>query len=133
MDARDFFVIAERFKASESEAERRTSIGRSYYALFNVLLGKLSDKGVMFAEGPDDHYKLISYLVKAGNKTAGLVGAALKDLRLDRNQADYEMKIVIDARKSDLLYQKATKAMAQFDSIPALELQKIVEQIQALR
>src|SRR5205823_5479310 len=111
---------------SESEAERRTSIGRSYYALFNVLVSKLSDKGVMFAQTPDDHYKLISYLGKAGNRTAGLVGAVLKDLRLDRNQADYEMKIVIDARKSDLLYQKATKAMVQFDSIPAIDFQKIV-------
>jgi hypothetical protein len=132
MNARDFFVIAERFKASGNEAERRTSISRSYHALFNVLLGKLSEKGVIFSEEPEDHYKLISYLGKSNSKAAGLVGAALKDLRLDRNRADYEMQIVLDAKTSELLYNKATRAMAQFDGIPPLEMQKIVERIQAL-
>lgn len=133
MDGREFFVIAEKFKTSANEAERRTSIGRSYYALFNVLMGKLSDNGVVFAETPDDHYKLISYLSKAGSRTAGIVGGALKDLRLERNRADYVMKTVIDSRASELLYQKATRAMAQFDSIPSTEMQNIVERIQALR
>jgi hypothetical protein len=90
MDARDFFTIAERYKSSHVEAERRTSVGRSYYALFNVLLGTLSGKGVIFRGTPDDHYTLISYLTKAGNRASGIAGSALKDLRLERNRADYE-------------------------------------------
>jgi hypothetical protein len=132
MDAREFFLIAGQFKDSVSEAERRTSVSRSYYALFNTLLGALSDRGVMFSEKPEDHYRLISYLAKAGSKTTGQVGAALKDLRLDRNRADYEMKTTIDAKTSELLYLKPTRAMAQFDAIPKAEMQQIIERIQSL-
>jgi len=50
MDAREFLPIAERMSTSANEAERRTSIGRSYYGLFHVLLGALSDRGVIFRE-----------------------------------------------------------------------------------
>lgn len=133
MDGREFFVIAEKFKTSTNEAERRTSISRSYYGLYNELIGKLSNRGVIFAGIPEDHYKLISYLGKAASKTAGLVGSALKDLRLERNRADYKMNIVFDSRSSELLYQKAARAMAQFDSISSTEMQNIVARIQALR
>lgn len=70
MDARDFLAIAERYRSCHIEAERRTSVGRSYYTLFHVLLGVLSGKGVTFRGIPEDHYTLISYLTKAGNRAA---------------------------------------------------------------
>ena len=132
MDGRRFFEVADRLRASASEAERRTSISRSYYALFNVVLGVLSAQGVIFRETPDDHYTLISYLNKAHNRTAGLVGSALKDLRLEPNRADYDMKATVDARTSEFLYLKATRAIAQFDAIPPPDLQEIVVRIQQL-
>src|ERR1035438_9445502 len=98
MDAREFFPIAERLRSSPVEAERRTSAGRSYYGLFHVLLGALSEGGVIFRETPDDHQTLISYLIKGGHKTAASVGLALKDLRQDRNRADYRLKEVFSAK-----------------------------------
>jgi hypothetical protein len=58
MNARDFLAVAAQFKNSENEAERRTSIGRSYYALFNVVIGVLTAKGVIFRQTPDDHIAL---------------------------------------------------------------------------
>ena len=48
MNGRSFLRVADQFRASADEAEVRTSISRSYYALFNVLLGALSAKGVIF-------------------------------------------------------------------------------------
>jgi len=76
---------------------------------------------------------LISYLTKAGHKTAASVGLALKDLRQDRNRADYQLKEVFDAETSDFVYQKAMRALGQFESVPAAEVATIIRNIQALR
>ena len=131
MDAREFFPIAERLMNSANEAERRTSAGRSYYGLFHVLLAALSARGVIFRQTPDDHQTLISYLTKAGNKEAALVGSALKDLRQDRNRADYQLADVFSARTSEFAYQKAKRALGQFESVPPDEVATIIRNIQA--
>lgn len=65
MNARDFPEIADRFKDSAKKSECRTSIGRSYYGLLNVLLGALAVKGVPFRQPHDDHHLLVAYLTKA--------------------------------------------------------------------
>ena len=103
MDAREFLPIAERMSTSANEAERRTSIGRSYYGLFHVLLGALSDRGVIFRETPEVHRNLIAYLTKGRNKVAASVGAVLKDLRQERNRADYRLKEICNAKSSELV------------------------------
>ena len=103
MDARDFFAIASEFRNSEKEAERRTSIGRSYYGLFNSVIA-----------------------------TARSVGAILKDLRQHRNDADYNMVVVIDLKTTDFVYQKAAKALKEFDSITLVDLQDIAEAIRSM-
>ena len=81
---------------------------------------------------PKGHYKLIDYLKKSGCRAAALVGGALKDLRLERNRADYEMKAAINADASAFVYLKASKAMADFDAISPPEMEKAVERIQKL-
>jgi hypothetical protein len=132
MDAIDFFAIAERYQSSRIEAECRTSIGRSYYALFNTLVGVLSAKGVIFRGTPEDHYKLISYLTKDCKRAAAFAGSALKDLRLERNRADYDMTAAMRSKTSEFVYQKAIKAMNEFQSIAPPDLELIVERIQAM-
>jgi hypothetical protein len=132
MDAREFLPIAERMSTSANEAERRTSIGRSYYGLFHVLLGALSDRGVIFRETPEVHRNLIAYLTKGRNKVAASVGAVLKDLRQERNRADYRLKEICNAKSSEFVYQKAMKALRQFESISESELVSLVKTIQAL-
>lgn len=132
MDARDFFAVAEKLRSSGIEAERRTSIGRSYYGLFHVLLAALSTRGVIFSETPDDHYKLISYLTKGKNRTAASVGNKLKDLRLQRNSADYRLKEVCSTGTSEFVYQKAKKALEEFDALSDSEITTLVETIQRL-
>jgi len=104
MNARDFFPVADRLRNSPSEAECRTSIGRSYYGLFNVLHGALASRGVIFREAPEDHFTLISYLSKARHRTAAAVGSALRDLRQERNRADYSLSVAIDAKTSDFVF-----------------------------
>jgi len=132
MNAREFFPIAERMSTSANEAERRTSIGRSYYGLFHVLLGALSDRGIIFRETPDDHQNLIVYLTKGRNKVAASVWAVLKDLRQERNRADYRLREICTARSSEFVYLKTMKALGQFESISELELVSLVKTIQDL-
>jgi hypothetical protein len=132
MDARDFLAIAERLRNSGDEAERRTSVGRSYYTLFNVLIGALGAKGVIFRETADDHQRLVSYLSKGRSKTAAAVGATLRDLRLERNRADYDLRVHFAPKNSDFVYQKTVAALRQFDSIPEAEMDLFVQTIQAL-
>jgi uncharacterized protein (UPF0332 family) len=132
MDSREFLPIAERYRNSAIEAERRTSAGRSYYALFNAILATLSGKGVIFRSGPEVHHRLISYMAKAGFKSAASVGAVLKDLRNERNDADYGLNAPFDVSRSEFVYMKARRALLQFDAIQASELAEIVKNIQAL-
>jgi hypothetical protein len=132
MDPRDFFPIADSMRCSTNEAERRTSIGRSYYGLFHVVLAALSDRGVIFKETPQDHQMLINYLQRGGNRKAASVGAALKDLRLERNQADYHLKGICSTKSSQFVYQKATNALDQFEGLSESEFDALVETIQRL-
>ncbi|MCX6621375.1 MAG: hypothetical protein NTY38_09895 [Acidobacteria bacterium] len=132
MDARDFLIVAGQFSASPREAERRTSIGRSYYALFNLILGALAAKGVPFHESADDHRDLIAYLAKVRHGAAGRIGQVLSDLRTQRNIADYRMKAAVPEKTSGLVFEKAKRAIAEFDAIAPADLDEIARKIQAI-
>ena len=60
------------------------------------------------------------------------MGSALKDLRNERNDADYELNAAFNVFRSEFVYMKAKNALMQFDAIPAAELANIVKNIQAL-
>lgn len=132
MNPVEFLDIADRFQASTSEAERRTSIGRSYYALYNILLGSLSSQRVAFENGGRDHGRLVYYLTKCGHRQADKIGGALKLLRNLRTDADYHMNVAIDARQSQLAYQRARTAVDRFNALPQADLHTIVQRIKAL-
>jgi len=132
MDARDFLTIADHFRASLREAERRTSIGRSYYALFNVVLGTLAAKGAAFHQSADDHRDLVAYLTKVGHRDTGPIGQALNDLRAHRNTADYKMSDPISVKTTEFVYEKAKRAIERFDAIPSAEINEIARKIQAI-
>jgi hypothetical protein len=132
MNTRNFLGVAGQFKNSADEAERRAGIGRSYYALFNVVIGVLTAGGVVFRRTPDDHHKLVSYLTKTNHRAASSVGSALLSLRTDRNRADYEMAATISVRSTEFVFQRAADAMAQCDSIAPAEIGEIVRRIQAI-
>jgi hypothetical protein len=132
MDPRTFLDVANQLQTSATEAGRRTSIGRSYYALFNILRVSLESQGISFKKSAADHGRLVRYLTQCGNHEAVRVGQALRDLREQRNQADYEMSLTLDARQSQLAYQQAQKAVQRFDTLSPVDMQNIIRSIQAL-
>ena len=132
MDAKDFLTVAERYQASPREAERRTSIGRSYYALFNFVKTILEGSGVIFPGDASDHRKLVDYLIRAGHRVAASTGQELKGLRSERNSADYELRSLVPESSSQAVYARAISAISRFEAIPAQELTQIVGKIQKI-
>lgn len=132
MDPAAFLDIAQQWQVSDSEAERRTSIGRSYYTLFNILRQSLSSRGVHFRSGSDVHRQLVDYLTRCRHREAARIGGILKDLRVQRNQADYDMNITINTSQSQLAYRRAQDAIDRFNALSQTDLQTIITHIQAL-
>lgn len=132
MDPAAFLNIAEQFQGSDSEAERRTSIGRSYYALYNILFGSLVSQGVHFTHRGGDHGLLVYYLTQCGHPQAADIGATLRDLRNYRNNADYSMNVMIDTRQSRLVYGKVRSAVNTFRELQQSDMVMVVQRIKAL-
>jgi hypothetical protein len=132
MDPRAFLDVANQLQTSASEAGRRTSIGRSYYALYNILRVSLESQGIPFQNSGDDHGRLVYYLTRCNNRAVARVGQALRDLRLQRNNADYEMSSAIDANQSQLAYQQAKRAVDRFDALNSADMAVILPRIKAL-
>jgi hypothetical protein len=132
MDPAAFLHIAQQWQVSDSEAERRTSIGRSYYTLFNILRQSLSSRGVTFSFRATDHGVLVDYLTRCSNQEAARIGGILNNLRVQRNDADYDMNLTIDINQSQLAYQKAQGAVDRFNALSQTDLQTIITRIQAL-
>lgn len=130
----EFLDIADQFQASPSEAKRRTSIGRSYYALYNVLFGFFSSQGVVFENGGGDHWRLVNYLTKCNDRQAFKIGGALRDLRTVRTDADYHMNIPIEVAESQLAYRRARNAINRFNGLQqSPDIHTIVQIIKKVR
>lgn len=110
MDPADFLSVAARLRASPSEAERRTSVGRSYYGLYNALRARFGTVANLKGNS-GDHRELIKYLKKNNDARLQQVGEKLGNLRDMRNDADYGMNFTIDANQSELAYQWAREAV----------------------
>ena len=122
MDGKDFLKIAQTFQASEIEAERRTSIGRSYYALFNAMVQTLQAQQIQFAGDVADHALLTKYLKSSGDNIAYKIGDTLTALRKDRNNADYGMRATIGRNKSEWAYRQAADGFAYLSQINPIAL-----------
>ena len=128
----DFLNVANRFHASPDEAERRTSISRSYYATFHVLFDSLLQQGVDFRKTGEDHERLIYYLVNSGDHRTQMMGGNLRTLKSARGDADYRLKKPIQTFHSQLAFQTADQTISRFGRIPPGDLQGIVTTIRGL-
>lgn len=117
MDPLDFLRPARDLSGSAQEAERRTSIGRSYFAVFNHVRIRLEPLKRL-PETSDVHNVVVRYLTSANNNELQSVGQTLKDLRTSRNEADYNMEATIIEDQSRLALSKAEKAIKKSQDIP---------------
>jgi len=114
MDPLDFLKVADNLKDSSDEAERRTSVSRAYYAVFNCIKSYLVQNRIpFFLSG--EHGQLIRYLFNSGVKEMEQLSRMIDDLRTDRNEADYNMDSTrFNKNTCILLYLKAQKVIEAF-------------------
>ena len=91
MDPRDFQQLAERLARGTAPADRRTAIGRAYYAAFNVAADGLRSFGFPIARAAPAHGEINYCLWNSGNPTLTAQAQRLEFLRRMRNRADYEL------------------------------------------
>src|SRR5688572_16911912 len=119
MNGIDFLPVAAKLSSdpASNEAEWRTSAGRSYYALFNHVLETLESIRPLFAQDPSDHTRAVKYLKSMSVRDLKSVGQDLSDLRIVRNQADYEMGSVVSHPQCQLALTKAANAVKKLDGV----------------
>ncbi len=113
MDPLDFLKVASSLCDSDDESERRTSIGRSYFALFNYL--RLSLEPVRNVPTSDEAHRAVAYyLGNANNRDLASVEQSLRDLRVSRNAADYKLDKNVDHAASRTALTRAQRAVEKF-------------------
>lgn len=118
MDPLDFLRIAKKLLNYDSEANWRTSISRSYYAIYNYLKQECAKLGVEISKGPSGHGDLIRCLRGSELPDAVDIGSKVNDLHSHRIKADYDMAEPITLNTAKLFYRKAEKIK---DGFPAID------------
>jgi len=116
MDPLDFLDVARSLTGSDEESGWRTSVGRSYYAVFLHLCLNLAPIKRLPGTG-EDHDAVVQYLITANNRDLYSVGQSLNDLRTSRRQADYDMAVAVAQEQSQLALLKASKAVEKFGTV----------------
>lgn len=116
MDALEFLKVAKKL-INGSEANYRTSIGRSYYAVFNHLKKECISLGVAIPKSSKGHNDLLSNFYNSGIQEAVDIGVGINDLYSQRLNADYELQSVITKQTADLMLRKAEDIIAKYPAI----------------
>jgi hypothetical protein len=96
MDARLFLSIARTLAKTpttnpDEPAAYRSSISRSYYALFNASVVFLESIGLEVIDKPRGHSWVKNSFVYTADLTIKAIGMGLETLHKERKYADYEM------------------------------------------
>src|SRR5207249_5634921 len=99
-------------------SELRTSLSRSYYAVFNVAVAFLQQMGIEPVSGPQAHSAVKNGLL--ASQDAGLVkiGSDLDTLHAERRRADYDMGDVRceSSKTAAAVFKHAGRMLAALDS-----------------
>ena len=112
--------VALTLKGGPGSAELyRISIGRAYYAAFNVGVETLASIGIHCSLGPGTHGDLIHCLRGGGDQACQRIGAFLQTLHSRRIDADYEMRDpgVETRMEADLAYREASGIIVGLDKL----------------
>lgn len=122
MTGKDFLFLAKSLLKSDEESARRTSVSRSYYALFHQVKAKLN---IQLKEDASAHGEMAHYLESSDLSDARYIGGKLKDLRVERNQADYDLyRKKFEKNHCTFQFMLAETLCNMLDSMPQKELNK---------
>ena len=124
MDPIDFLSLAEKLKDVKKEAYLRTAISRSYYALFSLVCAFFRNNHFYVPKDASAHDMIYKCLHHSGLVDFVEIASNLKDLRNDRNIADYDLFTQIENNGVQLIFAKARYAFNSFIKLTATNKQK---------
>jgi len=116
LNPEEFFKTAEKLKDSDEESDLRTSIGRSYYAIFLYFREYLSKLGVVSKRKKDVHFFVQACLSNSRVKEAQTLSTELHELKQKRTKADYKLNVKITPREAADTLKDAQEAVDKFRS-----------------
>jgi hypothetical protein len=123
MDPKAFIDLAQSLidEYSPSEAAIRTSIGRSYYGLYNLLSEFHRSVGIPIPDTADAHTIVRRDLYECGIIDAKSIALFLDSLREERNKADYDLGLIgyTDKRTATMSLMRARTAYKDFRTLTA--------------
>ena len=131
MEPKEFLKMALRYERSADEVERRTSIGRAYYAAFNHVRQVIEACGGV-VDNAGAHGCVLYYLRSTANK--GLpqnknTHMTLSNLKTSRERADYEMRADVPVQESELAARQARTVIEQISAVPEQVLRNAIRVI----
>lgn len=117
MDPKDFLIIANRLRAKNKEMHWRTSIGRSYYAVFNYLRDECCKLGFNVPSNAEAHGDIRDMFFNSKVEIAEDIGSKIENLLSQRLIADYRMNETVQSGEATVSYERARKIINDFGNI----------------
>ncbi len=132
MNPFDFLTLAKSLRQGKDEASWRTSISRSYYAVFHFVRSELSNKGVPMSSGPQAHGEIRTFLANCGVADAESLSSKIGDLHEQRLTADYKLnhKPSVTDKTAETVLLKASEVWSAFQ---VLDKNMVAAGIQSFR
>lgn len=129
-----FLNLAENLKDSPNddlfESRIRTSVGRSYYAVFLATRNKVEKLVEKELEKRRDiHQVLINRLKGSVNSQMAAYGTNLDSLRQYRLQADYRIQTNISTSIAETAFMLANELFTNLKSLPSNDLKSLFQTI----
>jgi uncharacterized protein (UPF0332 family) len=106
-----YIELADILHNKKTEESYRSAISRAYYGVFCL---SRNIKGFKRYKKSNVHLKVIEVLRKSSNSNERLIGKLLDNLRIKRNNADYNDDKEIDEKISERSLLKAKKILEYF-------------------
>lgn len=116
MNFRDYLTLAHTLSSGTTEAEWRSASSRAYYATFHVARLLLLDLGFRVPQADRAHGYLWLRLSNAGHADTMKVGSRLRNLRQQRNWADYDDRRTITQTEAIYNVQEAEEIIQALDA-----------------
>ncbi|HEV3118847.1 MAG TPA: HEPN domain-containing protein [Gemmataceae bacterium] len=109
MKSRDFLTLAQALLKESTEVAWRSAVSRAYYAAFHVARELLQDLGFVVPKAERAHAYLWRRLSNCGDPRLQAAGHEINDLRGDRNEADYDLRLSLAQTIADGQVRTARK------------------------
>jgi uncharacterized protein (UPF0332 family) len=129
MQPLDFLETANKLLTNSdvTEADIRSAVSRSYYAVFLYIRQWWSTSGFRISRSATDHTKIYQALFHADMPGARARGEDLRDLLTNRRKADYDLTEHFNRSKGEEVLQHARRTISAFDAMDKNILKEAVE------